>query len=96
MVLAGAAGFVDCAVEAALCVLPFAGPAQPVATRAMIANSPRMPGPRSPLDVLGVFIFGGPRALQANGPSPEPGGDPGDPSSSAVETRRLRQGREAP
>jgi hypothetical protein len=42
----------------------------------MIAISPRMPGPRSLLDVLDVLIFGGPRAPQANGPHPEPGGDP--------------------
>ena len=58
VVLAGAEGFVDCAVEAAPCVLPLAGPAQPVATRAMIAISPRIRGlRRSFLDALDVLIF---------------------------------------
>ena len=56
VVLAGAEGFVDCG-EAAPFVLPLAEPPQPVATRAMIAISPRIRGLRRILDALDVLIF---------------------------------------
>lgn len=57
VVLVGDMGFVDCVVEAAPWVLPFARPVQPVATRAMIAMSPRTRSPRRSLDALEVLIF---------------------------------------
>jgi hypothetical protein len=55
--LADEVDFVDSDAAAPPWVLPFAGLAQLVATRAVIAMSPRIRRPRGSLDVLDVLIF---------------------------------------